>query len=400
MRLLRETSHDGSVEPEGLARHMGFGYTELPVYRGVEKVPPAGHVLVSRDGARQRVYWEAPGSSQAEVDHLASVLTDAAPREGLLGATAGKDSLCLAAAMAAGPPRWTGTFGAPGCADQAQGQEVAQRLGSAHRTWGVCSPEDFPCWSSHVAYHSAGLATASYADMAAFVARVVPPRTPFVMGEGGECVRQFFGPDPAARLTQQYMTPLEYLEATLSAPPAGYPQRMLGAVRESLGAADDETFAVRFYRNRRMSGNFSLRQAVLAPLSPKVSPFLDSRFLDGACGLGREWSADSRLHRALIERLAPQFLDLFDAPAKSDTTVQDWEARFAGGIGEQAARMLEDALPECGDVLRADGVRRLCEQTILRPSRAVYHLLRVLSFARGRQILRGAASRALAGGGL
>jgi hypothetical protein len=220
--------------------------------------------------------------------------------------------------------------------------------------------------------------------MAAFVGRTVPPGATFVMGEGGECVRRFFGANPVATLTEQYMTPAEYLRRTLAVPVEGYPERLLEAVRRPMGPVDDDTFALQFYRTVRMPGNFSLRQAVLAPLGSKVSPFLDSRFLDGAYGLSRWWHEDSRLHRALVERLRPEFLDLFDAPARTAVTTQDWERRFDGGIGERVGRMLEEALPECRDVFCAEGVTALLE----RPGRAIYHLLRVVSFARTRQMLR------------
>jgi hypothetical protein len=384
MWLLQDLGHDGSVDPEGFVAHMGFGYTGRSVYRGVEKLGPAAHAVWSGEEVAARTYWTGPEASEAQMEVLGEALRAATPCEAVLGVTAGKDSLALAAAMAGGPPRWTGTFGVEGCSDHLQGREISARLGTEQLTAGVCGAEDFGCWASHIAFHSAGLATASYVDMAAFVGRTVPPGATFVMGEGGECVRRFFGASPVATLTQQYMTPVEYLRRTLALPVEAYPAGLVEAVRRPMGPVSDDTFALRFYRMVRMPGNFSLRQAVLAPLGPKVSPFLDSRFLDGAYGLSPWWYEDSRLHRALVERLRPEFLDLFDAPAQAAITTQDWEGRFALGIGEQVGRMLEEALPECGDVFCAEGVRTLLE----RPGRAVYHLLRVVSFARARQMLR------------
>jgi hypothetical protein len=169
------------------------------------------------------------------------------------------------------------------------------------------------------------------------------------------------------------MTPVEYLRETLP-------------VEGEL--PDTAVDGVRFYRAERMPGNFSQRNAVLAPLRPKASPFLANGFVEGAYGLSRRWHRGARLHRALVEKLRPQWLDLFDTPAEGEAPTQDWEKRFAGGIGEQVGKMLGEALPECGDVFRAEGVRALCERTIRRPSRAMYHLFRVLSFARARQMLR------------
>lgn len=385
MWLLQDLGHDGSVDPEGFVAHMGFGYTGQPVYRGVEKLGPAGHAVWSGEDIIKSVYWQEPGPGEARLEELAEALQRATPRQGVLGVTAGKDSLVLAAATGDTPPQWTGTFGVAGCADHVQGEKISERLGSKHLAAGVCEGDDFGSWASHVAFHSAGLATASYADMAAFAGGAVPPGQTLIMGEGGECVRRFFGANPLATLTGQYMTPPAYLRQTLAMPVEGYPERLVEAVRAPLGEIEDDAFALRFYRTVRMPGNFSLRQAVLAPLRPKVSPFLDSRFLDGAYGLSRWWHEDSRLHRTLVERLRPQLLDLFDAPAQTPVTTQEWEKRFAGDIGEQVGKMLEEALPQCEDVFRAGGLRALLE----RPSRSVYHLLRMVSFARARQILRG-----------
>lgn len=374
MWLLQDSGHDGTVEPEGFWTHMVFGYTARPVYRGVEKLGPAGHLVLEGEAVRRRAYWRAPEpdtNSEAGMEQLADALRQAAPRQGLLGATAGKDSLVLAAAMAQDPPRWTGTFGVEGCADQSQGEEVSRRLGTPHLAGGVCrSGEEFGRWASHVAFHSAGLATTSYADMAAFVGETVPPETTFVMGEGGECVRDFFRP---GLLRERYMTPLDYLHETLA---------MEGELPTE--SAD----GLGFYRTERMPGNFSLRNAVLAALRPKVSPFLANGFVEPAFGLDRPWRQEARLHRALLQKLRPQWLDLFDAPASAETSTQDWERRFGGEIGEQVGRMLEEASPACADVFRAEGVRSLCERTIRRPGRAIYHLFRLVSFARARQMLR------------
>jgi hypothetical protein len=393
MRLLEDLRHDGAVDPERFLSHLAFGYTSRPVYRGVEKLGPASWAVVGWEDVKEGTYWCAPEPGEEEpdekrLDELGEALRAAAPRQAVLGATAGKDSLVLAAAMAGAPPRWSGTFGAEACADRVQGREIGRRLGTKGIEAGVCRPEDFACWASHVAYHSAGLATASYVDMASFVGRALPPATPFVMGEGGECVRRFFGPNPVVRLVEQYMTPADCLAATTAIPVEGYPERLVQALREPMGPLDDDAFALRFYRSERMPGNFSQRHAALAPLRPKISPFLDTRFVEGAYGLSRSWRQDSRLHRVLVERLRPQFLDLFESPAPGTATTQEWETRFAGGVGAEVRGMLEVALPACRDVLCRDGVLRLCDETAARPSRALYHLFRVLSFARARQMLR------------
>jgi hypothetical protein len=160
--------------------------------------------------------------------------------------------------------------------------------------------------------------------------------------------------------------------------------------REISGNHDnnDAAFALRFYRYQRMPGNFSLRHAVLSSLRSKISPFLDNGFMDCTYNLEPEWYADSRLHRELIAHTRADLLHFFDAPVKATQTVQEWPFRFANGIGRETYRMLDELLLLCDDVFCAQGVLDLCRSTTERPTRALYHLFRILSFAVARRILR------------
>jgi hypothetical protein len=224
--------------------------------------------------------------------------------------------------------------------------------------------------------------------MAAFVGRCVPVGQVFVIGEGGECVRDFFRAG-VATLREQYMTPADSLAATLNLPLDGYPDRFLPQ-------NDDPLFPLRFYRFQRMPGNFSQRHAVLSVLRPKISPFLDGAFMEGSWALAPEWHRDSRLHRSLVAHLAPELLPFFDDPIQTPVTTQEWPVRFSSGIGEEVRRLLEESLPFASDVFRSAGVLDLCEEAIRKPSRAIYHLLRLLSFALGRQALRNETDSAIA----
>jgi hypothetical protein len=145
-----------------------------------------------------------------------------------------------------------------------------------------------------------------------------------------------------------------------------------------------------------MPGNFSLRHAVLGTLRPRVNPFLDSQFLDKAFRMGVRWHENSSLHRAIIAHARPALLPFFDAPVQTVKTVQEWPSRFRGSIGRLICRKLDKLLPECDDVFDVSGVRAFCNHTISYPSRAIYHLLRLLSFAETRRILRSEANSRLA----
>jgi hypothetical protein len=415
MWLMLAMGHDGTVNDEGFLAHMGFGYTtdaETTVYRGISKLAPAGCLRLSDERARQETYWSPPtpagAMTGAEIPDLAADLRDAMEttlaREGaVLGLTAGKDSLCLASVLDADESVLAGTFGMPDCADQVQAGQLSTELGVRRIAGTVCAAADFPSWMTHIAFQSAGLTTASYVDMAAFVGTHLPPGWMFIMGEGGECVRDFFNGGnsrPLETLTQTYMTAPEHIQATLAsrydAELQDYPRNLLARAQTAAGQPDDETFALHFYRHQRMPGNFSLRHAVLAPLRGRVNPFLDTRFIDKAYGMGMQWYENSSLHRAIIAHARPALLPFFDAPLQTARTVQEWPARFAGGIGAVVSDTLDKLLPACDDVFDVEGVRTLCRETISRPSRAIYHLLRVVSFVEARRLLRFEAKSRLA----
>jgi asparagine synthase (glutamine-hydrolysing) len=73
---------DSSLDAEALADFLALSYVPDPrtIYRGVRKLPPAHTLIIGRDGARLRRYWEPvfreekmdEGEAQAEVARLAS----------------------------------------------------------------------------------------------------------------------------------------------------------------------------------------------------------------------------------------------------------------------------------------------------------------------------------------
>lgn len=408
MWLLLANRHDGTVNQMGFLAHMTFGYSVSPygeVYKNVQKLPPAGYLVLEGNRAIDAgVYWSQPKKSKAFdenethtlVKTLGSAMASSLSGDGIcLGLTAGKDSLCLASAVNNKLRPTAGTFGVDGCADHLQAEEISSKLGFPWLFGGVCPDEEFSDWATYIAFHSAGLATISYVDMAYFAGNSIKPNIAFVIGEGGECVRDFFvrnGQEPLTTLQAEYMTPFQFLQKTL--PPAlvtllgSYPESMLNPVREISLASDDYDFAMEFYRYQRMPGNFSLRHAVLSPLKAKISPFLDSRFIDSTYALDRNYYINSRLHRMIIESATPNLLPFFDFPIKGGKTVQNWRGRFSKGVGTIVYKLLDENLGSCTDLFSAVGVRALCAETIQKPSRAIYHLLRILSLILSRHLLK------------
>jgi len=415
MWLLLTLGHDGTVNSSSFLAHMSFGYTGRPhdeLYSGVRKLPPAGRLVITMREVTQDVYWSPPmpcckmepGQLPVLAEALKASMQSITAGDSLcLGLTAGKDSLCLASVIDENVKPLTATFGILNCADQQQAEKISVELSWPHVFGTVCGPNEFSMWASYVAFHSAGLTTASYVDMAAFMGKLIPPGRTFVIGEGGECVRDFFragGRPPMETLQRDYMTSVEFLKRTLTPERAGqlgnYPHEMLACVRAGAKQSNDDAFANYFYRHQRMPGNFSLRHAVLSTLRAKISPFLDSQFINHAYGLELDWHTDSRLHRALIAQARPHLTNYFDSPIRTMQTVQEWPARFSGEIGPVVYRLLKETLPFCEDVFQQEGTLALCKETIARPSKAIYHLFRVLSFSLARQALRAETKKRLA----
>lgn len=403
--LLLAGGHDGSVNAAGFLTQMAFGYGVDPhrdVYRDVVAVRAGHYVSLAARVATPARYWSMPEPSSCRldaveplVDTLRQALIEPATPEPpvFLGLTAGKDSLCLASVVPDAVTVRTGTLGRVECADQQQGAALAEERGWPHVRGSLCDEPQFFEWADVIAFHSAGLSTVSYVDMACFAATHIPSGSAFAMGEGGECVRDFFHSTrrtPLQTLVDDYMTPVDYLQQTLAASLgadlSGYPFVQVDALRSATGERDAERFVSFFYRAQRMPGNFALRHAVLSVLRPKLSPFLDSRFIDATYALDTQEHAGSNIHRRLIAAARPSLLAFFDAPATSRESTQAWPVRFPQLL-TRFKRELATALPLCGDVFDAAGALTLCDAAAAQPSRAIYHLFRVYSFARARLML-------------
>jgi hypothetical protein len=410
--LLLSAGHDGGVDRDGFASHMAFGYAVEPyraVYAGVRVLPPAGYLRVDERGLTSDNYWVAPepGHTRLEdanplVEALQTATSARTTGGGVfLGLTAGKDSLCLASTALPETVRRSGTLGVPDCADQLQAARVAELMQWPHVQGSVCASSDFFTWADEVAFQSAGLATTSYVDMAAFVGEHVGNGETFVMGEGGECVRDFFGSSqrPALdTLRHDYMTPRDYLRHSLATEWSNslseYPDGLIADLRTATGERDDEHFVSYFYRCQRMPGNFALRHAVLSALRPKLSPFLDSRFIDATYALSPAEHHQSGVHHRIIAAARPALLPFFEHPWRSARSTQDWPTRYPLLAPAFRAALARDLV--CSDdAFDPRGVLRLADEAARQPSRAIFHLFRVFSFVRARVMLRRDAARRL-----
>lgn len=409
--LLLASAHRGRIDHEGWLEQMCFGYcagSGRTVYEGVRQLEPGSVLAAGRAALSVRRYWRpaywegegaaaAPGPEQA-ASAAANALRTAGPgddeQDRLFGLTAGKDSLALIGVFGSGPLR-TATFGAPASADVRQAESIARERSFAHSAHPLVPEEELERWAEHVAWQSGGLATCSYVDMAAFIARAVPEGCRFVIGEGGECVRDYLADGSThglERLTGEFTTPREYLARSLRGVSASswenYPAALIAdSLRRLDSESADRLPGLSFYREIRMPGNFRLRHAVLSPLRAKSSPFLRRRFMDCCYALPPEYYRRSGLHRGIIAVSSPGLLRYFDEPLTSSVPVQDWPARMSGAAGAVFRASLLRHLEWGHGAVDEDGVRRLIEASAAKPGREIYHLLRLWSFLLFRRML-------------
>jgi hypothetical protein len=410
--LLLSVGHRGTVNREAWLEHMCFGYCAAggqTAYEGIQQLEP-GTVLSLQDGKMGlRRYWRprywagnggAPSLGLEEAADLAAEILRKETRKlnesgGIFGLTSGKDSLALISSSGQAHHE-TSTFGAPDCADVQQAALIAADLGGAHAQYPLLGANEIVSWAEHVAWHSGGLATCSYSDMAAFVAQAIPLTKCFVMGEGGECVRNYLGENPRGgmeRLVREFTTPEDYIKKTLNGiygPNvwSAYPEHQISV---SLSRLDPDIAqqhpGIGFYREVRMPGNFRLRHSVLSPICAKASPFLTREFMEHCFPLPPEYFHQSSLHRGIIAASRPGLLHYFDAPVVSSTPAQDWPARMAGPLGQVFRASVNEHLSFSNGAVSEDGVRSLVEASAVKPGREIYHLMRLWSYLLFQRLL-------------
>lgn len=408
MWLLLASGHEGEVNRDGFLDFLTFGFavaTTRQVFSGVARLEPGAALTVAPNSSETKEvpFFQLPAQTQDFKPENLTLLADAL-RRGVttnlgrgpccIGLTAGKDSLGIASAMLGDGPLLGGTFGSAESADRLQAKELSKVLGWEHLESDHCNASEFPAWVDHIAFHSAGLATCAYADMARFIGSAMVPGCCYIMGEAGEAVREHFHAEGAQRLAifaSDRTTPAAILAPSVAkwARPllSHYPEQPCHALR-AIERPPSESLSANWIRMHWMPFNASLRHSVLSPLRPKGSPYLDVGFMDLTYALKADYYIGNRIHRRLIEWRTPTLVRYYDAPAQRTVTTQDWVARFPNGLGRVVVERLAEGLGGCGDLLDRDGILRIGAQACVEPSREVWFLLRVLSFVVARSLLR------------
>ena len=295
------------------------------------------------------------------------------------GATAGKDSLALVSLIKNKKNKLLGSFGDKRSADVIQGEKIANHIDIDHIYQDYASASEFRKFSSEIALISGGLTTTSYVDMLCFVNKSIPHDYTYIMGEGGECVRDFFRESKKIEDSlENYITPIEFLNKTLVK--NNFHQLFKNTLIRDINKKYKKEPLLKFYRHERMPGNFSNRHKILSIYRPKYSPFLNYNFIRNTYNLDEEKYKNSKLHREIIFNEASFFIEWFDNPIKTDITSQNYEERFLEYIGEILLNIFNNMSVKSQLYFSKKGLIDLLQGQFKKVDRGAYYLLRVASF--------------------
>jgi hypothetical protein len=372
----------------GLQAHFSFGYQVKPFplpYKNITRIEGGKlHILDA----------ELKESTAALQFEFSSENTSFSLKDGMnatenlfFGATAGKDSLALLSQVAEGNTAIiAGNFGEVYSADVMQGKEIAVKLGVSYNHTTLCDENEFEHYAKQIAMVSGGLATTSYVDMLKFVAESIPENYSFVMGEAGECVRMFFPEDTnLAKAMHNYLTPKEFLSNSFTNDYEEflnqYPENISSAVAENYTGNSNAEILVDFYRNGRLPGNFGNRHKLLSVFRDKITPFLHEDFIKQTHNLSHERYKRDKIHEEVIHNGNQDLLHYFKNPMQSETSVQDWNQRISGDIGEVVYTLLEKHIHALKTVFDTEKVLQLAKKQQKSPNRGLYFLFRIVSMA-------------------
>lgn len=299
------------------------------------------------------------------------------------GATAGKDSLVLIALIKKSSNKILGNFGDKNSADVKQGSKIAIDLGVDYLYKHYASKKEFKEYSNIIANISGGLTTTSYVDMLCFVNKTIPENYTYIMGEGGECIRDFFtGTKGLEASLEDYITPIEYLNKTLkkSCQDLNIKKKLLEQIERNYKGNSIEETLLNFYRKGRMPGNFSNRHKIISNYKAKHSPFLNYDFIMNTYSLDKSLYLDSKIHKKILEIENNNFVKWFNNPIKTAYSSQNLEARYKEYIAD-FFRETFYAMSETSQIyFNKKALLTMVENQLHKPDRGMYYLLRVISF--------------------
>jgi hypothetical protein len=301
------------------------------------------------------------------------------------GATAGKDSLALMSLINETDITFiAGNFGHVLSDDVIQGEKISSYLDLTYTYCKNVDGKEFQYYSNEIASISGGLSTCSYVDMLKFIDTTIPVDYTYVMGEAGECYRDFFENNKEISSSiEKYLTPSKFLEQCLH-----ISKHKINNLKNKL-FEDINTFykgnsvseILRdFYCNGRMPGNFSNRTKLINRYRNKSSPFLNLNLLRNISNLSDELFQNETIHRELIKsKKSNEWFIFFEEPFKSNFDSQNWDERIKGDIGKTIKNIIDNMSIVSENLINKKGLNKLLTDEIIKPSRGIYLILRIIS---------------------
>lgn len=307
--VLRTALGTRSPRPDVLASLLGGGWSLSgdPLWEGVTRVQPE---------RPQPTPGESFDPERAAALLIAAVraLADWPGRPSVVPITAGRDSrLVLAAALAAGIEFETTTGGVDGHPDVEIGRALARVAGVPWKRI-----EDDPHGSVTSDWRRAAellelttSGTASLSDAAGFPFGPRPGPLPlWHSGQGGEVARSYYGPGKQGAVADQLYNAFVGRRPGRSEPLNDHGRRLVKEQIERFvdeqraAGAEDAGIPDLFYLHRRMGTWAGPTHGAVEFVRDTTSPLWSRRLLD------HELAARGTFHQKLIERLAPQLLEV------------------------------------------------------------------------------------------
>ena len=381
------------INDEGLINFLGFGYCAPEttfIYDNIGRISPSTISIYNSKLQNTDIYKYGKqlrinnSEEEINIDKICDILEESLVKieKPFVGVTSGKDSLVISSLYSSEINNISsGNFGTKSCNDVVFGKILAEKMNFKYKFSDLCSLDELDKYINQIAFFSSGMATSSYVDMMKMVDSLLNSDEVFVMGEGGECVRQFFYITENTSNFNNYTTPVDsvrlMLKPKLHSILDSYQSFLIKKIKSVYDKFSPEYF-VDFYRNHRIPGNFSLRTLILNSLTDKFTPFFDNNFINYTYESNLENYRESTLHKKIISNKNKELLNFFNKEDYSeDDDCQLWETRFplfAKKFTDIVKSFKED---EFG--ISAKGLLDLIEKNKINPDRSLYLVLRAIT---------------------
>jgi hypothetical protein len=306
---LRRLSGHAGLDLDALAGVLGGGWSlsGAPVWQGIERVGWPGRSLTAPGAG-----FSAERSARLLVATVRA-LADWPGRPNVLLVTGGRDSrLVFAAGLRAGVEMEVRTGGTDDMPDVVIGRQLAAVAGVEHRMLDPHPFGDFlPRWremAAVLAQTTGG--TATLADAAGFpLVDLGGPLPLWHTGQGGEIARGYYGTPDLDGLVRKFLGVRPGRAGVLS---VDGEQRVRNSIDEwaaSLAAASEDRGDL-FYLHQRMARWAAPTHAAVEPVRDSTSALWSARLLPDLLGLPASERARERFHLEVLERLAPELVNL------------------------------------------------------------------------------------------